>query len=338
VDEIAWSFGQGLLRNAPNVGASELEKSITIRISGVHSFNINRLVTGSVAIAAHDAGAANLIASWFSAYNSPMKVCTEGPARSIFLQDCARYPIGSLDVVIPWASTLISGTGWQGSIDHDARVKARSIGIRSIAVLDHWTNYRDRFIRNGELILPDEIWVADIHAEIEARRCFPGLPVLRLPNIYLEKLASNVAAIGPTPASRNPHNILYTLEPVRQDWGRSGEPGEFQALAFFLESLPALGIDGDVKIRLRPHPSDPPGKYDNWLRRYTTFDLTVDDSGALAEQIAWADWVVGCETFALVIAMQAGRIAVSSLPPWAPPCRLPQQDLLHLRDLVARVV
>jgi hypothetical protein len=89
-----------------------------------------------------------------------------------------------------------------------------------------------------------------------------------------------------------------------------------------------------VKIRLRPHPSDPLGKYDDWPLRYPKLDLSVEESGALAEQIAWADWVVGCETFALVIALQAGRIAVSALPPWAPHCRLPQRELVHLRNLL----
>lgn len=289
-----------------------------------------------LAVVCHDAGAANLIIAWLWDYAGQPRVCMEGPARILWENAFPKTGTLPVEEALNNAASLLSGTGWASDLEHEARRLARTMGNRNIAVLDHWTNYRERFVRGGELILPDELWVADMDAEAEARRCFPAMPVRQLPNLYLEKLAREVAAHGPAPARRDPRNILYALEPVRQDWGRSGEPGEIQALAFFLENLPALGIDEHVKIRLRPHPSDPPGKYDDWPLRYPQFDLAVEEGSALAEQIAWADWVVGCETFALVIALQAGRIAVSTLPPWAPSCRLPQQDLLHLRDLLAR--
>lgn len=289
-----------------------------------------------LAVVCHDAGAANLIIAWLRCYAGELRPCMAGPARILWENAFPENATFSLEDALDGAATLLSGTGWASDIEHGARRLARTNGIRNIAVLDHWTNYRERFERDGELMLPDELWVADTDAEAEAWRCFPGLPVRRLPNYYLERLVLDVATYHPAPACSDPRHILYVLEPVRQDWGRSGEPGEFQALAFFLESLPALGIDEGVKIRLRPHPSDPPGKYDDWPLCHPNLDLAVEEGGTLAEQIAWADWVVGCETFALVIAMQAGRIAVSVLPPWAPRCRLPQRDLLHLRDFVAR--
>ena len=43
-----------------------------------------------------------------------------------------------------------------------------------------------------------------------------------------------------------------------------------------------------------------------------------------------ARWVVGCESQALVVALAAGRQVWSSLPPWAPPCRLPQAGVQRL--------
>jgi len=42
--------------------------------------------------------------------------------------------------------------------------------------------------------------------------------------------------------------------------------------------------------------------------------------------------VVGCESFALVVALAAGRRVCSTLPPWAPPCRLPQPGIVRLAD------
>jgi len=289
-----------------------------------------------LAVVCHDAGAANLVISWLTGYAGQVKFCMDGPARVLWENTFPKASAFTVEEALNNAASLLSGTGWASDLEHKARRLARTKGIRNVAVLDHWINYRERFVRDGEVVLPDVLWVGDADAEAEARRCFPALPVRRLPNLYLETLMSEVAAHGPAPARLDPCNILYVLEPIRQDWMGTSEPGEFQTLDFFLESLPSLGIAENAKIRLRPHPSDWRDKYNNWPLRYPKFDLVIEDDGALAEQIAWADWVVGCETFALVAALQAGRIAISALPPWAPRCRLPQHGLLHLRDLVAR--
>jgi flagellin len=50
------------------------------------------------------------------------------------------------------------------------------------------------------------------------------------------------------------------------------------------------------------------------------------------QAIANAKWVVGAETFAMVVADAAGRSTYSSLPPWAHRCSLPQTAIKHLRD------
>jgi hypothetical protein len=52
----------------------------------------------------------------------------------------------------------------------------------------------------------------------------------------------------------------------------------------------------------------------------------------LNQAIANAKWVVGAETFAMVVAAAAGRQTYSSLPPWAHRCSLPQSAIKHLRD------
>lgn len=289
-----------------------------------------------LAVVCHDAGAANLIIGWLAGYSGSIRVCMEGPARVLWVKAFPNIRSVALADALNGAATLLSGTGWASDLEYEARKLARVRGIRNIAVIDHWVNYTERFVRHGVPVLPDEVWVADDEAAAEVRRCFPALPVKTLPNIYLEKLLREVVTFCPTPARRDPKSILYVLEPIRGEWGRSGEAGEFQALAYFLDNLPKLGIQTDIEIRLRPHPADPPGKYDGWPMRYSDLALVIDSTRTLAEQIAWADWVVGCETFALVIALHANKIALSSLPPVAPRCRLPQRELLHLQELLAQ--
>jgi len=128
-------------------------------------------------------------------------------------------------------------------------------------------------------------------------------------------------------------NLLYVLEPIREAWGHGEQPGEFQALDFFMENLSLLQLDSDLSIRLRPHPSDSIGKYDQWLAAQKNIKISLDESLSLAESIAWSDVVVGCHTYAMVVALAAGRRVMSSIPSWAPSCILPQAGILKLADL-----
>lgn len=286
-----------------------------------------------LAVACHDAGAANLIAAWLHGWVGEIRFCMAGPAAELWCRQAPSAELLPIERALDGAATLLTGTGWASDHEHEARKRAKSLGIQSIAAVDHWVNYRERFVRHGELILPNELWVADAYAMAEAQRCFPGIPVRELPNLYLQGVVDEVAVFDPVAPTEKPTRVLYVLEPIRRDWGMNERPGELQAFEYFLDYLGRIGAS-DVRIVLRPHPSDPAGKYDDWLTRFAGLDLAIDGGAPLARQIAWADWVVGCESFALVAALEAGRIVFSSLPHWAPPCALPHRELRHVRNLL----
>jgi hypothetical protein len=176
--------------------------------------------------------------------------------------------------------------------------------------------------------------VTDSDALRLAQQQLPGVPVLQQPNRYLASLVEEVARQPAPPANAAPNRILYVLEPIRDAWGARPEPGEFSALDYFMQCLPRLGLAGPVELRLRPHPSDPPGKYDAWLARHQGGAVAplLDTSPSLAAGLAWATLVAGCQTYAMVVALAAGRRVVSSVPPGVPPCVLPQDGILRLRD------
>jgi hypothetical protein len=236
---------------------------------------------------------------------------------------------------------LISGSGWSSDLEHNARVLARERGIPSVAVLDHWVNYRVRFERGGEEVLPDQLWVADAEAQALAQDVFPELPVLQLPNHWLSELSRAVASTRLHPPQQPAQRLLYLLEPIRVPWpdGRlAEEPGELQGLRYWLDQLPSLAEQGWIApseqleaLALRPHPSEPAGKYDALIAEVGgRWPIRLDPSPSLAISLAWADITFGCETQALVAALACGLPAFSTVPPWAPPCRLPQAALRHL--------
>lgn len=294
-------------------------------------------ISEPIAIVAHDAGAANHIAAWLGGDKiNSVRGSFAGPAIDIFARQCPWIPVDHLAELMPKCKTLISGTGWASAYEYFARKLGRQVGCRSIAVIDHWTNYRARFIRNGEEVLPDEIWVTDEYAKCLAETEFPGIQVVQLENSYLETLLCEVRSqeTEKNKIALTKHNILYVLEPIRQAWGSNNLPGEFQALDFFVMNLGALGLNVNAPIKLRPHPSDMSGKYDQWIGSQNGLNISLDESATLAESIAWADVVVGCQTYAMVVALAARRRVISTIPFWAPQCILPQSGILKLANLV----
>lgn len=282
-----------------------------------------------VAIVCHDAGGANHILALLNRSRlDGVTAYMEGPARALWEKTLPRGLLANdLTELLRDAGALISGTGWASDLEHNARKVAKMRRIYSIAALDHWINYSERFVRDGETVLPDELWVFDEYALNTARYVFPYKKITQIPDFYAEEQISKILPL----TSSTPNELVYLLEPIRSDWGR-GEAGEFQALRFFFEYFPRLALPRNTLVRLRPHPSDSPNKYDAFLTSFGP-DGVAMDHGDLAQALSQARWVAGCQTYAMTLALKAGRTVYCSLPPWAPPCKLPQQGFIHIKNL-----
>lgn len=295
-----------------------------------------------IAVVCHDAGAANLIIGWLHVFVTEsitnladLRIVANGPASTLFKKNFPSIELTSFERAISTSSSLISGTGWASSFEHDARSLAREKGLYVIAVLDHWVNYRQRFIYQKNEVLPDEIWVGDQYAYDIAKLEFPYTKLKLLDNIYLSNVVERINKLEKCLNSLSSDKVLYVLEPIRQPWPLNSPMfGEFQALDYFLAHLQSMGIDKSAEIRLRPHPSDPPNKYQSWIDMNLDYNISMAPEQSIEVDIAWSDFVVGCQTFALVIAARAGKKVFSTLPSWAPRSPLPYTDILILADLV----
>lgn len=282
-----------------------------------------------LAVACYDAGAAQHVLAWLEGTGADVRPWIAGPALALWR---ARRPQdalhASLAEALDGAAAVLSGTGWMSDHEHAARREARRRGLESIAVLDHWVNYPMRFVRGGETVLPDRLWVADEWALAEARRCFPGARVEQLPNRWLETQAAEIA---PVPLA---DDLLVVMEPIRERW-HADQAGEFVALDFLLQHRAALQLAPHAHLRIRPHPSEARDKYHAWAAAHAAERVTVDPPWSLARSISQAAVVAGCESAALVVALAAGRRVFSMLPPEAGPLRLPHRGIVQLRELAA---
>ena len=196
---------------------------------------------GSIAVVAHDAGSSRLLQSWLSSLGPELSFCVSGPAQALFEAERGALPKLELKECLQGCQLLISGTGWNNSIEHESRCMAAELKIPSIAVLDHWVNYLTRFERRGITKHPDCLWVADDEAAKLADHLFKNIPIKQLPNVWLEELKNEVETkrecLSRHKLIKPAKNLLYFLELIRDH--RSGvlNGKEFLALNYWLMKL-----------------------------------------------------------------------------------------------------
>lgn len=298
--------------------------------------------SGIVAIVAHDAGGAEILASYVAQNNISCKLVLDGPAVNVFKRWFESVEICTLEEALSACDWCLCGTGWQSDLEWRAIEQAHHAQKPVVAFLDHWVNYRQRFERNGVQHLPGELWVGDVDAERLAREHFPSIPVQLVANSYFIELKKKIAGLEMSKGSDHGEGkkVLFVSENIsdhaRLQYGDERYWGytEFDAIEYFLANIQVLG-DLVEKVVIRPHPSDISGKYDWLLDKYADI-VQLSVGKPLIEEIVGADVVVGCESMALVIGLLAQKKVVSCIPPGGPVCRLPQVDILHFRELVGK--
>ena len=290
-------------------------------------------ISQRIGIIAHDAGASNLIQAWVNSHKElKFFFCLDGPAISIFKENYDSNSILSLEKIIDECDVIISGTSKESFLEHSGRIKAKLQKKTSISIIDHWVNYEMRFERHGEKILPDIIWVFDRFAYKKAKRLFTDVLIEQRKNIYLKEIVKRVKELENNKPKKT-KNILYVLEPFKANSINDEYDFEFIVLDFFMENFFKITQGEEVELRLRPHPSEKNVKYENWLKIKNNNSFSITLNKKLEEDLAWADIVVGYETFALVVASAASKRCISSKLPKEENCRLMIENLEYLRDL-----
>jgi hypothetical protein len=291
------------------------------------------------AIVAHDAGGAEVVSSYVRRQNMRCIYSLEGPARKVFERKLGKVENLSLDDVIRQADWILCGTSWQSELEYEAIGLARTLGKGSVAFIDHWVNYRERFERNGEIRLPDELWVGDAISINMALKLFPSTPVYLVENPYFLDIRDEIKAIQKeTKNVSSGLRVLYVCEPIKEHalrqfgnerhWGYTEE----DALRYFLNNIAALGKPVE-RIVIRQHPSESPNKY-LWVKKEFNLPIAMGGNSGLVEQIVNSDVVVGCASMAMVVGVVAEKIVISSIPTGEGSRQLPLSEIKSLRVLI----
>jgi hypothetical protein len=281
-------------------------------------------------VVSHDAGGAELISSYVRQQKLSCLYVLAGPALRIFKRKLGPLRILPLDVAITQASSFLCGTSWQSDLEFNALGLAREVRKPTVTFLDHWVNYRERFMRGVEIHLPDEIWVGDSFAKDLASTLLPQVPIRLVDNPYFSDLREELLLVRPSKHvadDQDKISVLYVCEPIgehmHRQFGNKWHLGylEHEALDYFLAHIYALGKP-IRQIVIRPHPSEAPDKY-NWALEGHQLPVVVGGKQNLLQEIVDSDVIVGCESMAMVVGLLAGKRVISIIPPGGSPCALP---------------
>ena len=109
----------------------------------------------------------------------------DGPAVGIFQRKLGHCDLLGLNKAVEQSDWLLCGTSWASGLERNAIKMARLVGKKTVAFLDHWVNYHERFQVDGVCCYPDEIWVGDQYAYDLAEKIFSDVPILLRTNPYV---------------------------------------------------------------------------------------------------------------------------------------------------------
>ena len=281
-------------------------------------------------LVSHNAGGAALLASWAAHHMQEYRFecLLSGPAVAIFSQRLsAAFLITRSAVEINKYTLLITGTssaetGWETVL----LAGARTAGVPTISLLDHWTNYTSRFLWQGNYIFPDHLWVSDSYAMAQVEQCqqiTPNYPkATQITNFYL---LDQVEYIRKNKFNASGEQILFVSEPSYNSLYTAQ-----QALADFLQYV-YNHLNHVVTVRLRLHPREALSEYQILLHDWADkLSIELSANGKLEDDLCWATWVVGCQTMAMVVAQAAGIKVASCLPACVAKSALPHSEIPRL--------
>lgn len=217
-------------------------------------------------------------------------------------------------------SIILYGTGWQNHLEYHFLSYAKTHHISSIAFLDHWTNYRERF---G---YPEKNWEDNLPSFIAAhdQTSYDKASAFGLPNVIAIK---NYALLSQLKEAQNllskiqeKNTLLFLSEPTAKVATRAFEDAYgwgFTEKEVFRDILAHKALFECDTILIRLHPSDTP-------ETYQTIDPSATFSHAtLLEDIAQAKVIIGIDTVALYTAYLLGKKVLSYIPSTKRECLVP---------------
>ena len=306
----------------------------------------------NIDVVAFDAGGAELLSSMvqheLDKCNWNVITPDNSPAKAIFeRKNLAKLRYDKSDtknIFRLWDKSnpdyLFCGTGSSG-YELTFIKEANRRGITSVAFLDHWINYRERFDypqTGWEKNKPDFFALSDNRAYDLAYNLNLG-QLLQIRNYYIADLISDLGRYKSE--EPNSGNLLFISEAIEEHCLTKYNDSEYEGytqtavLIEILENFDTLSKKLQCKkIIIRLHPAEAPDKFDYLKSNYPEIDIAIEKPGdkPLNEAITNAQAVIGIKSMALFIAFLLNKPVLSYIPIDLQ-CSLPLPEVCCTHDL-----
>ena len=243
-------------------------------IISIKNNNISNIKhTRKIGVVCHDAGGAEILSSYIKQNNINSNYCLDGPAIDIF-KKIGNILVNNLEAVINNSDLILCGTSWQSDLEWNAIYKANKVR-KTISIIDHWVNYRGRYMRNGLINYPTEIWVCDSYAYKIATEIFPSIVIKKIINPYLLDIKidwHNLKNMNKINDSKN--DVLFISDNIKNSLQKQYGNGNYwgytdsDSFSFMMSHIEKIHPKiTNVSIRL--HPSENVNNYTWALKKYT---------------------------------------------------------------------
>ena len=288
-----------------------------------NKLNASILNFNRIGIVSYDAGGANILNCLVKKFdNIEFSLLIDGPAKKIF--DCNNAIFfNNTSLFFDQVDFIIFGTGTT-SYEKKLLRQAKDDKIPTAAILEHFINFRQRFIYKDKICFPDYCFVCDEEAlDIAKRDLYPYSKISICDNFYIDYVKNH---LGDKP-NTNSNKVLYILADIKENWGRT--PAWSLAFNNFYKNF-FMKNDSLQHIIVRPHPADDTDIYVS-LEKYkeVTFDYMPSGIYSLREVCV----VVGLESYFLYLAKKCGYDVYSSMPQGIRDVRLPKSSFNLISEL-----
>ena len=263
-------------------------------------FNSN----SKVLIIGKDAGAANIISSFVKKKKIKALYHLKTPALEIFKKKKILIKKNTLNISSKNFNLLITGTSLSNRFELNAIKKAKKNNIYSVSFLDHWVNYKERFLLKNQFIFPNELIVGDIDAYNLAKKEFKSKKVLvsLIPNYYFKEKRK----VKNEKKNKETLVLLSSNFDSIMNRERLGV-GLKDKLLFrlILNKMKKFIINKNIKkIIIKRHPSEDKKKFKNFKVDYQSFGFIKIEitNKTLEEVLKKNQYIAGYNTMGLVIA------------------------------------
>lgn len=213
------------------------------------------------------------------------------------------------------------------SYEHNIRLLSKEKRIRTIAFIDHWTNYFKRFTFNDKTLFPDEIWIINDIAKKEAIET--GLPEDKIylsGNPYYAKVKKFIPKDNKESFLRehgiplNKKIIMFISDDLRESFPKNSYNkcvlgfDEFTVLSDVLNSLCEIHNKGLIDFSkylflIKIHPRGKMSKFDSLIRnrKYKFLNIEVRKKINPLTIIYYSDYVLGMFSNMVIEALLMGK-------------------------------